>query len=159
MPRTYLYVEDHRRRWADVGVVLTALAVLTAIVLQRSGGGSLDLTPDGGWDWLVTALALAAVPAWLVLGDGAFDGWSEGRGLAVGADRLLVDEVAFAFDELAPGTMRLGPSSTASDGWLEVPLTESGSVRVRPRDPARFTEALRDSYRSWVVGQDSRPGR
>lgn len=159
MSTQYLYLEDHRRRGLDVGVVLTALAVLTAIVLVRSGSGGIDLTPDGGWDWLVTVLALAAVPAWLVLGDGAFDGWSEGRGLAVGADRLLVDEVTFAFDELAPATMRLGPSSTATDGRLEVPLTEGGSVRVRPRDPARFTEALRDSYRSWAVQQDSRPGR
>lgn len=139
-------------------MVLTALAVLAAVVLVRSGGDGLDLTPDGGWDWLVTTLALAAVPAWLVLGDGAFDGWSEGRGLAVGPDRLLVDEVGFGFTELAPATMQLGPTS-AADGGLEVPLSDGGSVRVRPRDPARFTEALRDAYRSWAVGQDSRPGR
>ncbi len=115
--------------------------------MRREHGAVTPVVLDGG------------VPAWLVLGDGAFDGWSEGRGLAVGADRLLVDEVTFAFDELAPATMRLGPSSTATDGWLEVPLTEGGSVRVRPRDPARFTEALRDFYRSWAVQQDSRPGR
>lgn len=158
MSQDFAYVEDHRRRSLDAVVVLGALAVLTAAVLVRSGRGGLDLTPDGGWDWLVTVLALGAVPAWLVLGDGAFDGWSEGRGLAVAPDRLVVDEVTFGFEELAPGAGDLGPGSTTDGGWLEVPLA-GGSVRVRPRDAAAFTEALRDSYRCWAVEQDARPGR
>lgn len=159
MATEYPYLEDHRRRWLDVGVVLTAVAVLAAAAIVRSGGGEVDLTPDGGWDWAVSVLALAAVPAWFVLGDGAFDGWSEGRGLAVAADRLAVDDVTFAFDELGEDTGLLTPSAVGADGRLELPLRDGGSVQVRPRDAAAFTEALRDSYRSWAVDQDARPGR
>ncbi|MBM6399088.1 hypothetical protein [Phycicoccus sonneratiae] len=158
MADEYSFVEDHRRRWLDAGVVGTALAVLAATVLLRSGGDGLDLTPDGGWDWAVTALALAAVPAWLVLGDGAFDGWSQGRGLAVSGDRLVVDEVVFVFHELAAGTAQL-VAPPSGDGAVSVPLDDGGSVRVRPRDPEAFSAALRDAYVRWAVGPEPRAAR
>lgn len=156
MEHRFVYVEDHRRRWVDSAVVLLTLAVLAAAALLRSRDSGLDLTPNGGWDWLVTVLALAAVPAWFVVGDGAFDGWSPGRGLAVGDGELVVDEVTFGFAELAPATETLGPSAVGPDGRLEVPLADGASVGVRPRDPSAFTEALRRSYRAWSTDAGAR---
>ncbi len=149
----YTYVEEHARRSLTVLVVVLALSVLAAGALLRSRDGGLDLTPDGPLDWVVAVLALAAVPAWLVLGDGAWGDWPQPSGLAVGEDRLVVDEVTFGFAELADGTAGLPDAPPGRRATVEVPLAAGGSLTLRPHDAGAFTRSLVSAYRAWAAGR------
>ncbi|QKE85374.1 hypothetical protein [Arthrobacter sp. NEB 688] len=148
----FTYVEEHARRPLTVLVAVLALCVLAAGALLRSRDGGLDLSPDGPLDWAVAVLALAAVPAWLVLGDGAWGDWPQASGLAVAADRLVVDEVTFGFEELDEGTAHLPAPPTGRRGTVEVPLAAGGSLTLRPHDAGAFSRSLVRAYRAWAAG-------
>ncbi|MGL5818442.1 MAG: hypothetical protein ACRCYR_12820 [Phycicoccus sp.] len=89
-----------------------------------------------------------------------------GRGVAVGEDRLVVDDTMFSFDELAPQVVSLAASMTSpvstrrsgrpDHGTVEVPLAAGGSVPVATENPDDFTRALREAYQAWAPSRADR---
>ncbi|MGL5910009.1 MAG: hypothetical protein ACRCZP_08405 [Phycicoccus sp.] len=141
----FRYLEHRRRRHIGPLVLAWVLVAVTVSAVVRSRDGSLDLVPGERLDWFLTTLLVTSVPLWLtVSSDHLPAGWVADRGLAVGRDHLVVDEVTFAFDELAPEV--LGLPTTAD----EVPLAAGGSVPIESRDLPAFTQALREAYAGWT---------